>query len=88
MKEQTILGSNISRELTHLSLMDYEAYALPDGYQYLCSSTRKSYDATWFNKALKKLITYCEGDLNTISCPDESTFISEQMRSVEFCALG
>lgn len=88
MQEVTQTGSTITRELTHLSLLDYEARALPDGYLFLCSSTRKSHDATWFNKVFKTLITYCEGDLITITCPNDSAFISEQYRHVDFCTLG
>ncbi|WP_445767774.1 hypothetical protein [Rheinheimera sp.] len=88
MQEFTQTGSTITRELTHLSLSDFEAHVLPDGYQFLCSSTRKAYDATWINKVLKTLISYCEGDLVTIKCPDDSAFISEQWRYVDFCTLG
>lgn len=88
MQEFTQTGSTITRELTHLSLMDYEAHALPNGYQFLCSSTHKSHDATWFKKALKTHITFCEGDLTTITCPNDFAFISEQCRYVDFCTLG
>lgn len=63
---------------------DYEARLSNKGYQRYVTDQDAEYFGVWVNLGDRVIITYCEGDETTITCPTPVSFAAELKQMAEF----
>lgn len=83
--EITPLGQRITRTNVCVSLNHFESHYINCDWSFLSSVDRMQHHATWINRQLHQLMTFCEGDVITIHCDSEQSFAAEQLREIQWC---